>query len=336
MKNFKHLTYTDRLVIEKLYNNGITCCEISRYLEVHNSTIYREVKRGLYDYDYGVNNRYSALIAQNDYDKKGANKGVKELKIGRNHKLAEYIENKIVKEKYSPEAVLALIKNETGVLPISKTTLYRYIDIGVFLHLTNDNLLIKPHKKKSVKKVKPIKSAPSGLSIERRPEHINKREEFGHWEMDTVIGKLENDNNVLLVLTERKTRYEIIKKIQNKNTQCVVSAFTKIINEYGNIFKSITCDNGSEFRDYNGIQYSKGIRRTNLYYCHPYCSSERGSNENQNKMIRRFYPKGSSFKKVRHSDIAVIQKYINTYPRKILNYNNSSSLFYRELEKIRA
>lgn len=63
MKNFRHLTYTDRLVIEKLYNNGITCCEISRYLEVHNSTIYREIKRGLYDYDYGIKNSRAMLFS---------------------------------------------------------------------------------------------------------------------------------------------------------------------------------------------------------------------------------------------------------------------------------
>lgn len=154
--------------------------------------------------------------------------------------------------------------------------------------------------------------------------------------MDTVIGQRSGRGQALLVLTERKTRYEIIKKLANKDTESVVSAFSKIVKEYGNIFKTITCDNGSEFKNYTGIQYYRGQRRTTLYYCHPYCSSERGTNENQNKMIRRFYPKGHSFRKIKSNDVVKIQEYINTYPRKLLNYNTSENLFNMELEKIRA
>ncbi len=126
-----------------------------------------------------------------------------------------------------------------------------------------------------------------------------KRDEFGHWEMDTVKGT-KTQKSCLLVLTERKTRMEIIRKMSSCSSESVVIELKRIRETWGSmfsmVFKSITVDNGSEFADYNGMLLLSGfVEKLKIYYCHPYSSSERGSNENANKLIRRHIPKSTNF-----------------------------------------
>lgn len=99
---------------------------------------------------------------------------------------------------------------------------------------------------------------------------------------------------------------------------------------FSQIFKSITFDNGSEFADCAGIErsvYGKDRKRTKAYYCHPYSAYERGTNENINKMIRRFLPKGTDFRKVTAAYIRRVETWINNYPREILGFATASDLF---------
>lgn len=138
----------------------------------------------------------------------------------------------------------------------------------------------------------------------------------------------------LLVLTERKTRQEIIRLMQDKTAASVVKAINGIERELGasrfrRIFQTITVDNGSEFQDFKGIEYSPLDKkeRTVVYFCHPYSSYERGSNENQNKMIRRHYPKGYDFTNVTNKDIRKLEKWLNNYPREIFGYYSSADLY---------
>ena len=114
----------------------------------------------------------------------------------------------------------------------------------------------------------------------------------------------------------------------------VVKALDGIERAYGaglfaKVFQTITIDNGSEFSDYEGLEQScrKKGARTKVYYCHPYSSYERGSNENQNKMIRRHYPKGVSLDKVTPADTRKLEKWINNYPRGIFDYYTSADLY---------
>lgn len=95
------------------------------------------------------------------------------------------------------------------------------------------------------------------------------------------------------------------------------------------IFKTITVDNGSEFMDYEGMMTSKetGERRTQVFYCHPYRSNERGTNENQNRMFRRFFPKGTDLDAVPDEDISAVQDWMNNYPRKLLGGKTAGMLF---------
>lgn len=325
----KNLSYRERIEIETMLKDGITQREIARRLGRHYNTINYEIKKGntmlrdgqtWLEYKY-----YSAEIGQANHEKHNANKG-RDLKIGNDYAFVRHVENCILNKKYSPYATLQTAKGKFKT-DICLTTLYHYIDKGIFLNVTNKHLPIKRNTRKNVyKPVRPSYKALRGKSIEKRPKSIYRRDTFGHWELDTVVGGVGKSRACLMVLTERKSRNEIIMKIASKTQEEVVKAFDTLEKLYGtsrfkSMFKTITSDNGVEFLDSDGIEKSKitDSKRTTLYYCHPYCSSERGSNENQNKLIRRFCPKGCNFDDYTDEQIKDIENWINNYPRKLFN-----------------
>ena len=182
---------------------------------------------------------------------------------------------------------------------------------------------------------------PAGRSIEERPEHINNRSTFGHWEMDSVES-CQGVSNTYIVMTERKTRWELIIPSPDKTAASVVAAIDRLEAKYGDlfpkVFRSITCDNGCEFADAAGIERSasgKGAR-TEVYYCHPYRPSERGSNENQNGLIRRHVPKGTDLSTISDEETKRIEAWLNNYPRKMFGYLCSEQLFREEMALILA
>ncbi|MDG8357534.1 IS30 family transposase [Streptococcus pneumoniae] len=160
---------------------------------------------------------------------------------------------------------------------------------------------------------------PAGQSIEQRPEAINLRLENGHYEIDTVL--LTRAKNYcllvltdrLLVLTDRKSRHQLIRLIPNKSAE-VVNQDLKLILKQHKIL-SITADNGTEFNRLFDV-----FSEEHIYYAHPYASWERGTNENHNKLIRRWLPKGT--KKMTPKEVAFIEKWINNYPKKYLDYKS--------------
>lgn len=344
MRKFKQMTHNDRIKMEALLNAGHSKAEVAEQLHFHRSNIYREYDKGKYIHrnsDYTEEERYSSDLGQKAHDYAQEGKG-RALKIGNDRELAEYIENKIVNDKFSPEAALAEVE-KSGIefkTTISVRTLYRYIDNGIFLKLTNKDLPIKSKKKKHNKKVKVQKRASAGESIENRPEEVESREIFGHWEMDTVKGQRGVTKSCMLVLTERKTRDEIVVKLKDQTAASVVEALDRLERKWGNmfysIFRSITVDNGVEFADYEGMEKSvlREGKRTFVFYCHPYSSWERGTNENNNRLIRRHIPKGVDFDDRTDEEIAFIEGWINNYPRGIFEYRTSAELFEEEIRKL--
>ena len=335
----KYLTWTDRLKIEKALKEGLKPCKIADRLHVHNTTIYRELKRGTYTHlnsDLTTEERYSPEIAQQRYEEHLKAKGG-ELKIGNDYELAAFIEKKIGEEGYSPAAVIGEIKRLglTFKTEISEKTIYNYIDKGIFYGISRESLPEKGKRKRKYEKVERKKAArtSAGESIENRDPEIDERTTFGHWEGDCVCGK-KKTKEALFVLSERLTRNEIIMKIPDQTSASIVAALNKLERRYGKrfsqVFKSITFDNGSEFADCAGIErsvYGKDRKRTKAYYCHPYSAYERGTNENINKMIRRFLPKGTDFRKVTAAYIRRVETWINNYPREILGFATASDLF---------
>ena len=141
----------------------------------------------------------------------------------------------------------------------------------------------------------------------------------------------------LLVLTERRTRMGIVMLLEDHTAASVVKAINSLERRFGKLFyklfKSITVDNGCEFQDFEGIEaaHRRKGKRTIVFFCHPYSAFERGSNENMNRLIRRFFPKGTSFDTVKPEEVRAAERWVNNYPRKLLGWKSAAMLFEKEL-----
>ena len=343
-RSYKTFTKRTRDKLEALYNAGFPVKKIAEELGYTYQAIYYELKRGYYMHrntDWTETKRYSADKAQLSADLNSTAKGAP-IKLGNDKKFATFVEDMVL-QGYSPGAILLYIE-EHGLkfkTKVCRVTLYSYIEKGVFLKISNKHLLRKGNRKTKAETEKQSKKLPDiEHSIEKRSSEINERKIFGHWEGDSVIGTSKKGETVL-TLTERLTRAEIIIKSPDKTSASTVKMFNRLERRIGSanfrkIFKSITFDNGTEFSDTEGIEFSPYTkkRRTTVYYCHPYCSSERGTNENQNGFIRRFIPKGTPISNYSVAYIQSVQNFINDYPRAIFNGENSTKRFNRELEKL--
>lgn len=335
---YKHLSERDRYRLEGYLESGLTVKAIAEKLNSHISTIYREIKRGQVkriNSDLTEYWAYRANTAHSDYEEKATNRK-HPLKIEKYKELALYIQKKILKHKYSPDVIIGELKRENQKLKglICTKTLYNYIDKGAFEGITNYSLWeIRKRRKRRYKQVTRISLKNKGSrSIEERPEAVNKRLEYGHWEGDCIVGVRNGKKDGLFTLSERMTREEIIVKIKSLTQDSISRALNKLEADYGGYFrgkfKSITLDNGREFLDWEAIERSGlgGEKRTLVYFAHPYSSWERGTNENQNRMIRRFIPKGTDISKLSDKDIKRIEDWMNNYPRRILGYRTPKEL----------
>ena len=333
----KYYTEVERIKIETLLNNGYKPKEIAVQLNRHYTSVYREIKRGtveLLDTHLKPYKKYCADVGQRKMKEVSHNKGI-DIKIKNDNETLDYIENLIRNKRYSPYAVSIILNNSDGHTRLSKGTIYNYIHNGVFPHMNEKNLLykIKPKKEKVEKRPKYNKSGMK--SIEERSKEILKRDSFGHWEMDTVYSGKDKSKSCLLVLSERMTRHEKIYKLKDRKAQSVLDKINDIEKSLGTdkfkaIFKSITCDNGVEFSKHKEIETSckNGKDRTVLYFCHPFASCERGTNENENKLIRKYIPKGDDISKYSDEQIRGIENIINHYPRKLFDGLSSIQFMY--------
>ncbi|HFI0677364.1 TPA: IS30 family transposase, partial [Streptococcus suis] len=273
----KHLTIDNRRLIERWKNENKSNREIASLLGKAPQTIHNEIKRGttLQQVRKGVYKKvYSADYAQTVYHS-NRKRSVKKLI------LTKEIREKILhyhKQKFSPEMMVKKKQVKVGI-----STIYYWFHNG-HLGLTKTDMLY-PRKRKGVKKQASPNFKPAGKSIEERPEVINLRLENGHYEIDTVLLTREK-NHCLLVLTDRRSRHQIIRLIPNKTAESVNQALRLLLAEYHIL--SITADNGSEF-----CRLAEVFPEEHIYYAHPYSSWERGSNENHNRLIRRWLPKGT-------------------------------------------
>jgi IS30 family transposase len=328
-KKGKHLTYEERIKLETLYKMGLNSRCIAEQIGGRcERTIRREISKGMVEQlnsDLTSRRQYSAEVGQLEHDRQGTAKGPA-LKIGKDHKLVKYLEKALGQNGESPYAAIQNITNR-GLefkTSICYKTLYNYLDNNLFLNISNKDLPVKKNaKKRNYNKIRQAYNNTKGTSISERPTAVAARIETGHWEMDTVVGK-QGTKTVLMVLSERVTRKELVFKIPSKSQAAVVKVLDKLERKMGILFsetfKTITCDNGCENLDFEGIENSvrNKRKRTKVYYAHPYSSWERGTNENINKMIRRFIPKGVDISAFSAKQIMQIQHWINNYPRRVL------------------
>ena len=333
-KGYHHIQWEQRLKIEGALRTGAKPAAIAKEIGVCKKTIYNEIARGMcvqQTSEYEFVERYCADVAERKYQAKGP-----DIKLGKDFAFVEYIEDQIINKKRSPGAALAQIKIDGKKFDteICETTLYNWIYRGdIFLNVTEEDLLYKgdhrkPEDRDRQKRARPAK----GDTIEQRPEEINSRETFGNWEMDSVMG-CKGSKAALVVLTERLTRYPVIIRVPDHTMESVVRALDRMERRMGakfrEVFRSITVDNGCKFQDCEGMERSKRARkpRTKIFYCHPYSAYERGSNENMNRIIRRFFPKGTNFDNVSAAEVAEVEEWLANYPRRILEWKTPQMLY---------
>ena len=250
---------------------------------------------------------YLGDVGQRKHEENATNKG-RGLKIGHDHRLARHIEEKIKNERWSPDAIIGNIKAEGLQFErsICTKTLYNYIDKGIFADISNKDLWVKKDgAKRGYRKIRTVAlNNKNGKSISERPKEADERTEQGHWEIDLVVGK-QGTRPVILTLVERKNRKSLYVLVKNKTQKEVIAAIRRVRRRVGgdfsDVFKSITADNGSEFLDSEAMK--KAAKCGEIYYAHPYSSWERGSNENGNRILRRFVPKGTDIGKLTEEDL---------------------------------
>lgn len=338
----KHLNRNERILIEGFLKVGMAESDIASQLGRDPRTIGREIARGQVEHlnsDLTTQRVYNADRAQDVYDENATAKGPA-VKLKSNSTAVEFIRCHIVILKWSPEAVAARMKQKGMDDAVCAKTIYNHIDKGEIPGVSNETLWEKRCRGKTHKSLyrRAKRAVPLDRSIDDRPKEVAERSVCGHWEIDLVVSGKGMGNAALLTLVERKTRKLIIRKIKDKTQASVVRAVNGIERSMGKeafkaMFTSITADNGSEFLDYVALEQSVNNRsaRTHIYYAHPYSSWERGSNENTNRIVRRFIPKGCDIGRYTCSGIRKIEEWINRYPRKILNFKTAEELFALEL-----
>lgn len=334
-KKQHYMTEHERYKLESYLEAGRGVSWIARKLGFCRQTIYNEMKRGAYLHTvrWWDEVRYSADKGQQVHKYNQTAKG-RPLKIGTDRAYADFLERKMLgvqdngkvdrRKRYSPAAALELARREGFETSVCVGTLYGYIDKQVFLNLSNKDLWEKGRVKQKKQKVR---RSPHPLlpSIVDRPQVINDRGELGHKEIDLIVG-CEGSKAAVLTITDRKGRAELAFKIPDKRAASVRAVFDRLERKLGKrrfqeAFRSITTDNGPEFLEYDLLTQSiYGGKRFEVYYCHSYSAWEKGTNENHNRLMRRFFPKGTDFGRISQREIQEAVDFLNHYPRKILGW----------------
>ena len=334
-KKGRPLTENERNLISHLLRLGHTQTDIAKVIGVYPSTICRELRRGeveLLNSDKWIYYKtYSPQKAQMQADYMKTAHGP-DLKIGNRRDYLAALEAHMLTGS-SPEDAIAKVGDDYGIR-ISKTTCYRYIEMKLFKKLRFKNLPHGHPKKGKGTGSHSNVANPGHRSIERRAQEVQTRETIGHWEIDSVIGKSKGTSESLLVLSERKTRAEIILKVENKTAAETVRQLRRLRRYFGRdwrtIFHTLTSDNGPEFFDQDGTD-ALGVT---MFYCHPQSPHERGTNEVANKLIRRKFPKGASLANVTQAQATEVQHWVNNYTRPMFGGKSAADKLRAELDKL--
>ncbi|WP_160680718.1 IS30 family transposase [Clostridium sp. C8-1-8] len=337
LRKNKHLNFKERMIIQLRIKDGHSAYRIAKELGRPINTVLNEIRRGT-TIQVKQGKRIEIYLADTGeavYKKNLINccSTFKRLKCS---EFIKYTVDKIKNASWSPDACVGrAIANGSFKRSqmVCTKTLYNYIDLGL-LDVKNTDLPIKLRRNTKPTRIKKHKKK-LGSSISDRPVEINTRNEFGHWEIDTVIGEKSNNDNALLTIVERKTRYAMVVNIAAKTAEAATDALNRVRSLFGDqfsqVFKTITGDNGSEFANLSTLENETD---TKVYFTHPYSSFEKGTNERHNGLIRRFIPKGNRISNYTSDEIAFIEEWMNTLPRRILNYKTPEELFESHLDQI--
>ncbi len=318
-KNYKRLSLRERIIIETLLIEEQNKTYIASQLERSRSSITREVNRWVRK----PTDKYEAYLAHwysvTDNDTKRLDSKIDSCK-----RLKLYVFRGLL-NKLSPDLIsgrIAIDYPNDKAMRISHEAIYQYI----YTHpqgKLNKKLIRLLHRHKSRRKKRGSQSYRRGLikdaiSIEQRPLEVEKRLNIGDFESDLIIGK--GQQSAIGTMVDRKSRFVYIVKLSNRKSKTVVNSFVKAMRYWPRECSStMTYDNGKEMSEHKLFTKQTGMK---VYFAHPYSSWERGTNENTNGIIRRFFPKGTDFNKVSESQLLTVQNWLNNRPRKILKYKS--------------
>lgn len=316
-KKYKRLSLTERVIIQTLLEENRSKSFIANKLNRSRSSITREVNKWVQN----PGDKYKAILAdwcaKDDY----LNKRTSD-KIGTHKRLRFYVYKGLLKD-WSPEQIAGRIKLEypnDPIMSISHEAIYMHIYLHPQARVNKKLIALLPYHKSRRRSLKGTKKRgvkiKDQLSIDMRPKHIENRKEIGHWEGDLMIGIKQS--SAIGTLVERKSRFTYIVKLKNRKSSTVRKKFVKELNQLDKKFKkTLTYDNGLEMAQHKTLTKQTGMQ---VYFAHPYSSWERGTNENTNGLIRRYFPKGTNFNQITEKQLKQVQYNLNNRPRKVLGY----------------
>lgn len=324
----RRLTLNERIVIETLLKENKTKSYIAKYLNRNRSTITREVNTWV----RVPTDNYEASIANFFAKEEYLNKRNLD-KINTYKRLKSFVYRGLL-SGFSPEQIAGRIKivypNDT-TMSISHEAIYQHIYRHRQSYLGKKLIKLLPyhhHKRRDKRKFgKNRVRIKDQINISQRPQNVELRLEVGHWEGDLMIGV--GQKSAIGTIVERKTRFAFIVKIENRKSETVTQQFAKCLNDLPKcILKSMTYDNGMEMANHQWLSNNTGMT---IYFANPYSSWERGTNENTNGLIRRFFPKGTDFNKITIEQLKQAQFALNNRPRKILGYKTPNEIMNQEI-----
>lgn len=314
--DYYHLTIQERTVIMQLYYSGYSIRSIAKVLGRNPSTISRELRRNREK----QNKKYVSSTAQIYYQQRKEQCGRKKIN---DNEILSYVKGRIEKH-WSPEQVCGRGNDEIKLPSVS--TIYRMIHEKRLGTITMEKLRRKGHFKRPAETRGKFNDG--GRTIKKRDKSVYKRKELGHWEGDTVVSGKDDrktkSKTCFVTLAERKSRFYLAIKVPDRSASSVTPAIIKALKEYpSELIKTITFDRGKEFSGYEEIEAALNC---NTYFCDPYCSWQKGTNENSNGLLREFYPKGMDLSNVQEDELKDVIDILNNRPRKCLDYNTPSEV----------
>lgn len=319
------MTKTERLELSILLTKQYSLRSIADAMGRDVSTISREVQRNSVKGEYTPEKAHQKAVLRWKYRKPYMKK------IRRHHGLEAYIRLKL-KEDWSPETIAQRWNTQgraTGCPEISHTTIYAYIDSpfghGLERHLyscRSDRNRRKKQRKQQQGAKEMIKDR---VWIHERPRHIDDREQVGDTEADTICSR-RGDKTSLVTIIDRKSRFLFAAKVKDKCPKRFVATIKRKTKEKAFFLSSMTLDSGIECKDHQALPCP-------TYFCHPYCSHEKGQIEYGNRTIRRYLPKKTLLKDVSPHYLAFIVKRINNTPRKCLGWKTPQEVLDEALQK---
>ncbi|WP_435236853.1 IS30 family transposase [Psychromonas sp. PT13] len=323
MKTYNQLTYELRCQIYALKKIGISQNKIAQQLKVSQSTISRELSRNTGKRGYRIKQAQSLAQGRRLHSRKA-------IKMTSN--LIALIDSKIYM-KWSPEQISGWLKEVHRIL-ISHETIYLHVWADkkrggqLFQHLRRKG---KAYQSRSKDKQAGRGFIKNRVSIDERPTVIDNKSRIGDWEIDLVIGK--GHSGALVTIVERKTSFTVSIRVDDKSAKSVTAATIALLQPYKKAVHTITADNGKEFAYH---EMMSEYLDCGVYFADPYCSWQRGLNENTNGLLRQYWPKATDFKKVSQSEVEDVIVQLNDRPRKKLNYKLPAKLMAEHMAAIAA